>query len=109
MTNLDARVLLGSAYFVNCEGSPEEVLAGIRAMAQAGLRLVHIFLQWTQVEPRQGEWDWSQYDAVFEQAAAEGLGVIVTLTALNPPGWKRVSSGQLEQRATTVLGAERNR
>jgi beta-galactosidase len=93
MTNLDPAVLLGSAYYVNTEDTPDQVRAGIQAMSQAGLKLVRIFLQWTHVEPRQGHWDWSQYDAVFEAAAAGGLGVIVTLTALNPPGWMQVSFG----------------
>ncbi len=93
MTNLDPAVLLGSAYYVNTEDTPEQVRAGILSMAQAGLKLVRIFLQWTHVEPRQGQWDWSQYDAVFDAAAASGLGVIVTFTALNPPGWMRISAG----------------
>ena len=93
MANLDPVVLLGSAYYVNTEDTPEQVRAGILSMAQAGMKLVRIFLQWTHVEPRQGQWDWSQYDAVFEAAAAGGLGVIVTFTALNPPGWMRISAG----------------
>jgi beta-galactosidase len=93
MLNLDPAVSLGSAYYVNNEDTPEQVRTGIQAMAQAGLKLVRVFLQWTHVEPRQDRWDWSQYDALFEAAAAGGLGVIVTLTALNPPGWMRVSSG----------------
>ena len=45
------------------------------------------------MEPRQARWDWSQYDAIFEAAAAGGLGVIITFTALNPPGWMRISAG----------------
>jgi beta-galactosidase len=93
MTHLDPTVLLGSAYYVNTEDTPQQVRAGIAAMAQAGLKLVRIFLQWTHVEPRKGQWDWSQYDAVFETAAAGGMGVVVTLTALNPPGWMRITSG----------------
>jgi len=93
MTDLDPAVLLGSAYYVNTEDTPEQVRAGIAAMAQAGLKLVRIFLQWTHVEPRQGQWDWAKYDAVFDAAGAGGLGVIVTLTALNPPGWMRISAG----------------
>jgi beta-galactosidase len=93
MTDFDPAVMLGSAYYVNTEDTPDQVRSGIRTMAQAGLKLVRIFLQWTHVEPRQGRWDWSQYEAVFEAAAAGGLGIIVTLTALNPPGWMRVSSG----------------
>jgi len=93
MTDLDPAVSLGSAYYVNSEDTPEQVRSGIQAMAQAGLKLVRVFLQWTHVEPVQGRWDWSQYDAVFEAAAVGGLGVIVTLTALNPPGWMRISSG----------------
>ena len=93
MIDLDPAVLLGSAYYVNTTDTPGQVRAGIAVMAQAGLKLVRIFLQWNHVEPRQGQWDWSQYDAAFEAAGAGGLGVIVTLTALNPPGWMRVSCG----------------
>ncbi len=93
MTDLNPAVLIGSQYYVNTGDSPEQVRAGIRAMAQAGLKLVRIFLQWTHVEPRQGQWDWSQYDALFDAAGEGGLGVIITLTALHPPGWMRVSYG----------------
>ena len=74
MSNMEPGVLLGSAYYVNTEDTPEQVRSGILAMAQAGLKLVRIFLQWTHVEPVQGRWDWSQYDAVFEAAAAGGSG-----------------------------------
>jgi len=93
MADLNPAVLIGSQYYVNTGDHPEQVRGGIRSMAQAGLKLVRIFLQWTHVEPRQGQWDWSQYDALFEAAAEGGLGVIITLTALHPPGWMRVSFG----------------
>ena len=93
MPALNPAVLLGSQYYVNTGDDPALIRAGIGAMAQAGLKLVRIFLQWTHVEPRQDHWDWSQYDALFDAAAAGGLGVIVTLTALHPPGWMKVSFG----------------
>lgn len=90
---MDPVVLLGSQYYVNTDDTPEQVQAGIGAMARAGLRLVRIFLQWNHVEPRQGCWDWSQYDALFDAAEKNGLGVVVTLMAAHPPGWMRLSSG----------------
>lgn len=91
MPALDPTVLLGSQYYVNTGDSPEQIRAGIAAMARAGLKLVRIFLQWTHVEPRQGQWDWRQYDALFDAASEGGLGVVVTLTALHPPGWMKIS------------------
>ena len=57
MADLNPAVLIGSQYYVNTGDNPEKVRGGIRAMAQAGLKLVRIFLQWTHVEPRQGIWD----------------------------------------------------
>ena len=93
MTELDPSVLLGSQYYVNTEDTPEQIRAGIHAMGQAGLKLVRIFLQWTHVEPRQGRWYWDQYDALFDTAAEEGIGVIITLTAIHPAGWMKISYG----------------
>jgi hypothetical protein len=93
MPELDSTVYLGSQYYINTGDSPAQIRAGIEAMARAGLKLVRIFLQWTQVEPRRGQWDWAQYDALFAAAAESGLGVIVTLTALHPPGWMKISCG----------------
>ena len=93
MPNLNPNVLLGSQYYVNTEETPEHVRAGIAAMARAGLKLVRIFLQWDHVELKDGRWDWSQYDALFDAAADGGLGVIVTLTAVHPPGWMKITFG----------------
>ena len=93
MPELDPTVYLGSQYYVNTGDSPDQIRAGIGAMARAGLKLVRIFLQWTHVEPRRDQWDWTQYDALFAAAAEGGLGVIVTLTALHPPGWMKISFG----------------
>ena len=93
MTELNPTVMLGSQYYVNTEDTPEQIRAGMHAMGQAGLKLVRIFLQWTHVEPRQGRWNWSQYDALFDAAAEEGIGVVVTLTAIHPPGWMKITFG----------------
>jgi hypothetical protein len=93
MPELDPAVYLGSQYYVETGATPAQIRLGIGAKARAGLKLVRIFLQWTHVAPRQDRWDWSQYDALFAAAAEGGLGVVVTLTALHPPGWMKISSG----------------
>ncbi len=91
--DLNSVVLLGSQYYINTDDTPEQVQAGIGAMARAGLRLVRIFLQWNHVEAREGDWNWSQYDALFDAAEKNGLGIVVTLMAVHPPGWMRLSFG----------------
>ena len=88
---LDPAIYIGSQYYVNTGDTPAQIRQGIASMARAGLKLVRIFLQWTHVEPRQGQWDWRQYDALFDAAAENGLGVIITLTSLHPPGWMKIS------------------
>jgi len=58
MANLDPVVLLGSAYYVNTEDTPEQVRAGILSMAQAGA----------------GGETASQMDTVLHGAAGSGGG-----------------------------------
>jgi beta-galactosidase len=60
-------------------------------MADHGLALIRLFAFWDHLEPRQGHYDWATYDAVFDQAASRGLGVIPTLFAVSPPGWMGIS------------------
>lgn len=84
---------LGSQYYIGRGDTPASVHAGLRAMAAARLRYVRLFLLWDLLEPKEGQWDWSTYDAAFDAAAEFGLLVVPTLMSISPPGWMGISGG----------------
>ncbi len=45
---------------------------------------------WRDVEPRPGEWDWTQSDRIFAEIARRDLSIIVRLGQV--PGWARLPS-----------------
>ena len=56
-------------------------------MADTGLTIARIFTIWDQVEPEQGRFDFSKYDAVYDAAARHGILIANTLCSEDPPGW----------------------
>lgn len=86
-------VRLGSQLYINKTDTPEQVSAWVRQMHEAGLRVIRLFMVWDQLEPREGEWDFSNYDACFETAVQCGMTVVPTLMSVSPPGWMRVTGG----------------
>ena len=89
----ERKVELGSQIFVNRDDSPETIRTWVRRFDEAGLRVIRIFLFWDHVERREGVWDFTQYDALFDEAAARALSVVVTLMPVSPPGWMRLTGG----------------
>ncbi|TVR13342.1 MAG: hypothetical protein EA401_07015 [Planctomycetota bacterium] len=107
----ERQLVIGSQWYINRDTSIEEIREGIAAMAAHGLGLVRIFALWDHLEPQQGHYTWDRYDALFDAAAAHGMGVIPTLFAVSPPGWMNLSNdsqalGPLEDEAYWRLAME---
>lgn len=58
---------------------PEEMRRELAGIAAAGIGYVRVDLDWAQVEPRPGEWDFSRWDAVVEEAGRCGVKVLPIL------------------------------
>ncbi len=84
---------IGSQLFVNRTHQPHELKLEVDRMAEAGLKLIRLFLVWDHLETEAGHWNFSAYDAVFDRAAERGLLVIPTLMSVSPPGWMQCSGG----------------
>lgn len=52
-----------------------------------GLTMVRIWLPWTQVNPRPGQWEWREIDGILDAAARRGLKVLVQLMPDGVPFW----------------------
>ena len=47
-------VCIGSQLYINRGDSPDQVRTWVRQMADAGLRLIRLFILWDLTEPRKG-------------------------------------------------------
>jgi hypothetical protein len=57
----------------------QAVRAGLKALQQLGVWGVVVNVWWSQAEPVAQQYDWTQYQAVFQMAREIGLKVKVCL------------------------------
>lgn len=86
-------VQIGSQLFINATDSSQRVKQLVKRMHDYGLTLIRLFLLWDQLEPEEGIWDFSRYDACFDAAQHYKMKVVPTLMAVSPPGWMRLTRG----------------
>ena len=86
-------VAIGSHLYINKENTPDQVRRWVRDMHEAKLRLIRLFMIWDHLEPREGTWQFDNYDACFDEASQLGMSVVPTLKSVSPPGWMRISGG----------------
>ncbi|MBD2862688.1 beta-galactosidase [Paenibacillus oceani] len=86
-------IRIGSQLFINKDDSPERVRSLVRLMKRHELELIRLFVFWDHVEPRPGVWEFANYDACFDEADRQRMGVVPTLMSVSPPGWMKLSGG----------------
>ncbi|MCY4147368.1 MAG: hypothetical protein OXF90_12980, partial [Chloroflexi bacterium] len=68
--------------------SPEELRRQLTSMREANFHWLRQFARWDVIEPRQGAWDWSDWDAlVLQMRDFPELELVVVL--MNTPAWAR--------------------
>lgn len=73
-TNVDLRLF-----------SQEDIRGVAATMSDAGFGYVRQHVSWADVEPVQGQYDWSAYDPIVDALSAEGIEVI--LVVVDAPDW----------------------
>jgi hypothetical protein len=61
--------------FINRTDSPKQARVWVDQMDAVGLKVIRLFMLWDLVEPRKDQWTWEVFDAVFDQAAINNMGV----------------------------------
>jgi len=59
----------------------------LRQIRETGFDTLYVSLYWAWVEPRPGEFEWDDFDRLFELAGKEGLRVIPNLFSEVQPMW----------------------
>ncbi|CAA9547816.1 MAG: GH39 [uncultured Thermomicrobiales bacterium] len=75
-TNVDLRIF------------PESELETVAdALSESGFRYVRQPFAWSEIEARQGSYNWSVYDGIVEQLRRRDIGIIAVVSGA--PGWAR--------------------
>ncbi len=86
---LSSEILIGSELFLNDGDTPEQIGKWVRQMKESRLQAIRLFVIWEQVEPKENQWDFTKYDAVFSESERCGMKVIPTFMSVNPPKWMK--------------------
>ena len=79
-------VQLGAQIYVNKYDTPAEMREWVRKLHKSGLSIFRVFIFWDIIQPARDQWDFSVYDAIFDEAEKLGLQVVGTMWCVNPPG-----------------------
>lgn len=78
---------LGANFFLEREVEDWKREETVRMASEAGIRWVKQQFIWTEIEPQQGQFRWSKYDAIVDLCESYGLQIIARLD--NAPDWSR--------------------
>lgn len=90
---MNRHICLGSQLYINKYDTEEIVREAVRKMNSSGLAIIRLFMIWDILEPRQNEWNFSVFDACFEEAQSFGMKIVPTLMPVSPPGWAKLTRG----------------
>jgi len=80
-------VILGTEYYRPPNPDVTNWEEDIRKIRETGLSLIRTWIQWQQVNPVEGIWDFSMYDHLFEIARKNDIKVLIQLNIEVPPEW----------------------
>ena len=86
---LTGQLRIGTEFFLNRIETKETVERHFRLMHETGLTLVRIFIIWDDIERTPNNWNFEGYDWIYDAAAENGIKIVATLCAEDPPGWVR--------------------
>jgi beta-galactosidase len=87
LASLTGQLRIGSEFFLNRTETKETVERHFRLMHENGLTLVRIFVIWDDIERAPNNWNFEGYDWIYDAAAENGIKIVATLCAEDPPGW----------------------
>lgn len=89
----DTTLRFGSQLFVNPEDTAETMRTCVAVLDQAGFKLIRLFLAWGQLEREPGQFNWSPFQEIFDEAHSRRMKIVGTLFSTSPPGWMKLGRG----------------
>jgi beta-galactosidase len=92
LAGLTDQLRIGAEFFLNRTETQETVRRHFRLMHENGLTLARIFVIWDDIERTPNNWNFEGYDWIYDAAAENGIKIVATLCAEDPPGWVKKTS-----------------
>ena len=89
---LTDQLRIGAEFFLNRTETQEGIQNHFRRMRENGLTLARIFVIWDDIERLPNQWNFEGYDWIYDAAAENGIKIVATLCAEDPPGWVKRTS-----------------
>lgn len=87
LASITGQLRIGTEFFLNRTETQASVDRHFRLMHDNGISLVRIFIIWDDIERTPNNWNFQGYDWIYDAAAANGIKIVATLCAEDPPGW----------------------
>jgi beta-galactosidase len=87
LSALTGQLRIGTEFFLNRTETKENVERHFRLMRETGITLVRVFIIWDDIERTPNNWNFEGYDWIYDAAAENGIKIVATLCAEDPPGW----------------------
>lgn len=97
LAGLTDQLHIGAEFFLNRTETQESVQRHFHLMRENGLTLVRVFIDWSDIERAPGQWNFDGYDWIYDAATANGIKIVATLCADDPPGWVDKAALEHEQ------------
>lgn len=91
LEDIKSEIRIGAEFFIDPGYTNEEIKHHFVLMKEAGLKVVRLFIIWDHIERSPGKWDFALYDQAYAAAAENGLHILTTLCAEDPPGWTNLT------------------
>jgi beta-galactosidase len=87
LSALTGQLRIGTEFFLNRTETKESMEKHFRLMRETGITLVRVFIIWDDIERTPNNWNFEGYDWIYDAAAENGIKIVATLCAEDPPGW----------------------
>lgn len=98
------RPQLGAQIWIEPGQTDKQIDGWFHQLAEAQMPVARLFMMWSYMEPRKGEWDFSLYDSAFRAAEKHHVAIVATLTPSGPPTFE---GGDGNQGVGMVISDER--
>lgn len=85
--NMENKTILGTEYYRPPNPKVEYFSEDMKRIKKAGFTIIRTWYHWQQVNPREGEWDFKNYDKLFKEAEKNNIKVLLQVNIEVPPEW----------------------
>jgi beta-galactosidase GanA len=80
-------IFIGTLYYRPPSPRPEDWDRDLNRMKESGIDVIRVWVYWGKVNPRPGEWEWSDYDQLFDLAKKNGIRILIQYIPEAAPYW----------------------